>query len=126
MLKTSTAIRRQLLQIQDSAKTPKVCVLILYSPGVANPFRHGYAEISFLAHIVLVFLLIGGVYRGHYPLAQVSPDSPPLGPILPGARLATCHASDLHWRDISHGAVMCLVLTLEWGVNTKAWDDKSE
>jgi hypothetical protein len=70
-------------------------MLILYPPGVANPFRNEYAEISFLAHGHSgVSSDRRWLYHGRYPLFQVVSTS--VGPILPGARLGIPY--DRRWR----------------------------
>jgi hypothetical protein len=57
----------------------RIRTLILYLPGVANPFRNEYAEISFLAHGYSN--RIGGVSITVVILLLKS--SHPWGPILP-------------------------------------------
>jgi hypothetical protein len=63
----------------------RIRTLILYLPGVANPFRNEYAEISFLAQGYSNNAGVSSdrrcLYHGRYPLAEVIPT--PGGPILP-------------------------------------------
>ena len=53
----------------------RIRTLILYPPGVANPFRNEYAEILFLAHGYSNSAGVSSdqwsLHHGRYPLAQV-------------------------------------------------------